>query len=171
MGSLLPELCCGLCGRTIGAREPHFRATGDFLTPKDPLSRHANTPMHWSCYAEWPERSRFAQRYVDAWREANWRNPFWWAVHDDDRVYIAVNPERPIEQASVRLRDVGSDIRVPLPRWTEWLLDVERVTPGLQPVEKKALEAVLPLLRERFPNDHAVVHAIDEDEKRPRRGS
>jgi hypothetical protein len=169
MGSLLPALQCSLCGGAIGAHEPHFRATGDFLPPKDPLRRYANTPMHWACYAKWPERAVFAGRYVEAWREANRRNPFWWAVYDDERVYVAVNPERPIEQASVRLRDVGSDIRVPLPRWAEWLADIDRVTPGLQPLEKQALDAVLPMLRERFPNDHAVVHAIDEDEKRSRR--
>lgn len=124
--------------------------------------------MHWSCYAAWPERPRFARHYVQAWIKANRRNPFWWSVWRDDRVYVSINPQRPVEEASVRLMGVGSDIRVPLTRWAEWLRDPEHVTPGLYAIEREALAEVLPTLRRQFPDDHALVHAIDPDEKRPR---
>lgn len=173
MAGLLPQPNCALCGRPVDPRGEFFRASGDFLPPGDPLRSCANAPLHWDCYAAWPERRRFARHFVDAWVRANRRNPFWWAVYRDERVYVSVNPEPPVEEASVRLYDVGSDVRVPLSRWTEWLADPSAVTPALQPIEQQALEAVLPTLRMRLPSDHAVVDAIDPDEKRPRaaRGS
>lgn len=150
------------------ATGPFFRAAGDFLPRGDPLGPLCNKPLHWTCYAAWPERPRFARYYVAAWVQANRRNPFWWAAYNDERVYISVNPERPIEEVSLRLYAVGSDIRVPLARWTAWLADPQRVTPALQPCELQALGDVLPLLRARFPDDHAVVDAIDPAEKRQR---
>jgi len=167
MATHLPELKCALCGEPIDPFGSFFRATGEFLPPKDSLVPFCNMPLHWYCYAQWPERRRFAGLYVQAWAEANRRNPFWWRVLEDEAVYVSVNPERPIEEASIRLCEVGSDIRVPLPKWSLWVTSPEVVTPGLQPLEREALQKVLPFLRERFPNDHAVVDAIDPDEKRP----
>jgi hypothetical protein len=161
-----PEFKCALCGRRIDPLGEFFRASGTFLPPGDPLSGYCGAPLHWSCYAKWPERPRFARHYVDAWQDANRRNPFWWTVYRDERVYISVNPERPVEEASVRLCIIGSDIRVPLPRWAAWLAEVQDVTPGLRALEREALAEVLPLLRQRFPDDYAVVQAIDPDEKR-----
>jgi hypothetical protein len=162
-------LKCALCGKRIDAQGEHFRASGDFLPPGDPLTTYCNQAMHWPCYAAWPERPRFARHYVDAWVKANRKNPFWWSVHCDDELYVSVNPARPIEEVSVRLFAFGDDIRVPLPRWSEWLADPQQVAPGIPAAEHEALLEVLSVLRERFPDDHAVVHAIDADEKRPRR--
>lgn len=103
---------------------------------------------------------------MDAWVRANRLNPFWWAVYRDDAVYIAVNPSRPVEEASVRLYSVGSDIRVPMADWRAWLADPVQVIPGIQALELEALALALPTLRARFPSDHALVDAIDPDEKR-----
>jgi len=166
MSKLVPDLQCGLCSRPIDPLKPHFRASGDFLPKGDALTRYCNAAMHWPCYAEWPERSRFAQHYVDAWVAANRNNPFWWFVYRDEHVYISANPQKPVEEASVRLYAAGSDIRLPLPRWSEWLRKCERVTPGLSEFELAELRKVLPTLRAQFPDDHAVVDAIDPDEKR-----
>jgi len=166
MASLKLELKCGLCGGPLDALGDFFRASGDFLPAGDPLVRFCNAPLHWACYAGWQDRPRFAREYVRAWQEANRKNPFWWTVHVDDDVYVSVNPERPVEEVSVRLCAVGSDIRVPLAKWADWLADTDRVTPGLHAIEKEALGPVLPRLQARFPDDYAVVHAIDSNEKR-----
>jgi len=168
MATLLPDLTCALCEKGIDPTGAYFRTSGQFLPADDPLARYCDAPMHWACYEAWSERPRFARAYVDAWVVANRKNPFWWMVHRDEQVYLSVNPQPPVEEASVRLSAVGSDIRVPLPKWTAWLADPEAVTPTLQPVETVALTEVLPVLRERYADDHAVVHAIDVDEKRPR---
>lgn len=161
------EVECALCGQRIDPSSPLFRTSGSFLPPGDPLIPFCNSPLHWSCYAKWPERPRFARRYVEAWVKANRRNPFWWSVYRDEHVYVSVNPSAGIEEASVRLFATGSDIRVRLARWAEWLEHMDAVTPGLHAQERHALVAVLPLLRQRLPDDHAVVDAIDPDEKRP----
>src|SRR5512140_2579961 len=168
MGRTLPEMKCGLCGREIDPLGAFFRAGGEFLPAKDPLRPLSDAPMHWPCYAAWPERPRFAKRFVDGWVAANRKNPFWWTVFRDEAVYVSVNPQPPVEAASVRLCTVGTDIRVPLPRWKAWLANPREVTPDLQELETEVLGAVLPALRSRFPDDHAVIDAIDPAEK-PRR--
>lgn len=168
MAAMSIESVCPLCGNPVQLLDTFFRASGDFLPKKDPLQRFCNAPLHWECYEAWPERPRFARHYIDTWVKTNRKNPFWWCVHLDDDVYISANPQQPVEEASVRLVALGNDIRVPLPRWAEWLANVDAVTPGLQPLERRVLDAVLPRLRERFPDDHAVVDAIDPDEKHPR---
>ncbi len=166
MATPIPELRCALCGEPIDALGAFFRTSGDFLPPKDPLVPFCNAPLHWNCYADWSERPRFARLYVEAWAAANRKNPFWWRILHDAGVYVSANPERPVEEASVRCWAVGSEIRVPLPKWTAWLANPDAVTPGLQPLERETLAAVLPTLRARFPDDHAVVDAIDPAEKR-----
>jgi hypothetical protein len=100
--------------------------------------------------------------------KANRHNPFWWTVVSDENVFVSVNPERSVEEALIRLCEVGSDIRVPLPRWSAWLAAPLEVTPQLQELEWRCLEGVLPMLRRRFPDDHALVDAIDPNEKRKR---
>lgn len=170
MAKALPELRCALCGRLIDSPDECFRASGDFLPKGDPLTRFCNAPMHWDCYHDWPERRRFARHHVDAWAKANRRNPFWWTVHQDDKVYVSVNPSRPIEQASVRLYELGNDIRVPLPKWSAWLANVDAVTPHLHACEREALKKILPKLKSELPSDHSLVDAIDPHEKRPGRG-
>ena len=146
-----------------------FRASGAFLPSVDPLVPYCNAPMHWGCYGRWPHRERFARAFVEAWVKATRLNPFWWVAYHDEHVLISVNPERPVEEAVVRLCAVGSDIRVPLPKWSDWLAHPDRVLPKLQDLEKRELKKLVGLLRERFPDDHAVVHAIDPAEKRPAR--
>jgi hypothetical protein len=168
MTAWLPETKCALCGAHIDLKKPFFRATGAFMPAGDALEPYANAALHWACYSEWPERARFARHHVDAWVKANRRNPFWWCVYLDDRIYVSVNPEAPVEEASVRLFVVGSDIRVPLSKWRQWLEDPNSVSPDLQPIERDALRTILPTLRNRFPDDHALVDAIDPQEKRAR---
>jgi hypothetical protein len=168
--AILPDLKCGLCGGAIDALGDFFRASGTFLAADDSLMPYSNVPLHWACYAEWPERARFAKLHVDAWIKANRKNPFWWHVYRDDGVYVSVNPSPPVEEASVRLYAVGTDIRVPLSQWVLWLSEPLKVTPRIHPLEQEALARVLPQLRACLPNDHAVVDALDPSEKRAVRG-
>jgi hypothetical protein len=165
MADFLPKVHCALCGDPIDPPTECFRASGDFLPAGDPLNDFVNAPMHWPCYAEWPERRRFAKHHVDAWVRANQKNPFWWSVLRDEHLYISVNPQRPVEEASIRLYAWGNDVRVPLPFWRQWLTNMNDITPNLHAYEKDALTALLPTLRERFPTDHTVVDAIDPAEK------
>jgi hypothetical protein len=130
---------------------------------------YCNAPLHWECYARWPERPRFARQYVKAWVDANRRNPFWWRVYLDDAVYVSVNPQPPVDEVSVRLQAVGSDIRVPLRRWKDWLREPMAVTPTMRTLELEALTVALPKLAALFPNDYALIDAINPDEKLPRR--
>lgn len=168
MPSIVPELKCALCGGGIDALGTFFRASGAFLPGDDPLTPYCNTPLHWECYATWPDRERFARAYVNAWAKATRLNPFWWIAHQDEHALVSVNPERAVEEVVVRLFTVGSDIRVPLSKWQDWLAHPDRVV-ALHDLEKRELKRTLVGLRERFPDDHAVVHAIDSDEKRARR--
>lgn len=165
------QLRCGLCEATIDPTNGFFRASGDFLAKSDSLRAFVDAPMHWECYESWKERPRFAREFVTAWVKANRRNPFWWFVHQDEQVYVSANPMRSVEEVSVRLLEIGSDIRVPLPKWSAWLKTPSGVTPRLTGFELRALERVLPALRARFPNDHALVDAIDPGEKTPRAGA
>lgn len=165
----LPTVECALCEKRINPPNECFRATGDFLPKGDPLNPFCNAPMHWECYAKWNKRPQFARHFVDAWVAMNRKNPFWWRVYQDEDVYVSVNPMRSVEEASVRLYALGSDIRVNLPQWGRWIEDPDAITPRLHTEEKKALSAVLPRLRERFPDDHAVVDAIDPNEKPARK--
>lgn len=169
MPAIVPELKCALCSGPIDALGDFFRASGAFLPPGDVLTPYCNAPLHWKCYADWSHRERFAHHYVAAWVKATRLNPFWWVAYHDQHVLVTVNPVKPVEEACVRLSSVGSDIRVPLPQWPKWIAHPETVTPKLQNLEKRELKKVIGLLRERFPDDYAVVHAIDPDEKLPER--
>ena len=166
MTALLPQLKCGLCGGSIDALGDFFRASGAFLPSGDPLVPFSNVPLHWECYGSWPERTRFAKLHVDAWVKANRKNPFWWQAYRDDLVFVSVNPSPPVEEVSIRLGEVGSDIRIRLAQWSAWLAEPLKVTPQLHAVEQEALAKALPRLRARLPDDHAVVDAIDPNEKR-----
>lgn len=168
MGTALRDIVCGLCHDALRPTESHFRASGDFLPESDALHSLCNAPMHWACYEGWPHRTRFARAHVQAWRKANHRNPFWWTVLDDGAVYISANPLRGVEQASVRLYAVGSDIRVPLPQWGAFLDSPSSVTPGLSELELRELGGLIPDLRAKLPSDHALVDAIDPAEKQPK---
>jgi len=81
-----------------------------------------------------------------------------------------VNPQRGVEQASVRLAATGTDIRVPLGRWQEWLADPACLGP-LSQLDRVALDALLPDLRKQLPAPHDVVEAIDPHEKQTGRRS
>ena len=59
---------CLLCEGPFQPKEPCFSTWGVFFSSEDPLFPYCDGPMHWSCYASWPERPRFARVYFDSWR-------------------------------------------------------------------------------------------------------
>lgn len=168
MTVLPPGATCALSKEPLKSGDDVFITSGEFLPKGDPLHDLCGQPICWKHYAAWEERPRFARAYVAAWINANRKNPFWWQVYLDDRIYVSVNPQRGIEEASVRLQEVGSDIRVPLTKWSQWLDTPEQVTPGLHKLEYELLKKALPDLRDRLPDAHAVVDAIDPNEKKPK---
>lgn len=156
---------CALSAQPLKAGERVFSTSGDFLPKKDPLAQYCGQPMCFDAYAEWEHRAAFARAYVEAWISANKKNPFWWDVHIDKNVYISINPQRGIEEASVRLFDVGSDLRIPLAKWTAWLENPEAVSGKLHAIEKESLAKAIPDLSERFPSAYELVDAISSDER------
>ena len=169
MSMSVPGAKCALSGDPIEPGIPCFSTTGTFLPASDPLHKYCDSPILWEHYAAWPERRRFARAYVEEWIKANRNNPFWWTVHRDEDVYISVNPQRGIEEVSVRLMEVGNDVRVSLSNWPRWLEDPMSVSDHLHEVEIATLRRVLPKLRTAFPTARAIVEAIDPDEKQSRR--
>jgi hypothetical protein len=154
---------CAISGDPIPVGARIFRTSGEFLPKKDPLAEYCEQPMHFDVYADWEHRPTFARAYVKAWIKANKKNPFWWDVYTDEHVYISINPQRGIEEASVRLFDVGTDLRIPLAKWSAWLENPEDIVTPLHAIEKKTLASALPGLRERFPTSHDLVDAIPSE--------
>ncbi len=163
MASEWPSAVCALSGKTIKPGMPHFKTTGSFLPKSDKLHTYCGQPIDWDAYADWNERPRFARAYVHEWVKSNKRNPFWWTVELNDEVYVSVNPQPGVEEASVRLMNVGTDIRVPLPKWSDWLANPDAVRPSAHTLEREEIERVLPRLREKFPTDLDLVDAIRDD--------
>jgi len=154
---------CAICGELVGQVTPEnlFATWGVFFPPGHALYPYCDAPIHWECYAIWPERREFARRYVQMWVESDTINPFWSSVHLSDNVYVSVNPSAPVEAVSVRLFETGSSSRVPLAKWEPWLADEEEATKGLHPLEQQALHAALHELRRDLPTREAVVNAVD----------
>lgn len=151
---------CALTDQPLGNGERVFKTSGEFLPKKDPLAKYCGSAMNFDAYADWEHRDQFARAYVDAWIKANKKNPFWWDVYRDNVVYISVNPQTGIEEASVRLFEVGSDLRIPLAKWNSWLSNPESVSGELHPIEKASLAKVLGELGKKFPTAYELVDAI-----------
>ena len=52
---------CAICEEPIDIEKPFFATSGMFIPLTDPLSLFCDAPMHWECYASWPERPSFAR--------------------------------------------------------------------------------------------------------------
>jgi hypothetical protein len=77
--------------------------------------------MHWSCYAAWDLRPRFARHYFEEqvrWSEGN---QFWSVARKDNTVLVSVNPAMYVEEVDVILAATGSSLRIPLVDWEEWV--------------------------------------------------
>jgi hypothetical protein len=160
MALIFPNSTCAICQQPLGS-ERIFATSGVFLPANDPLFEFCDAGMHWSCYAKWPHRLRFAKAYVDMWVEMEKQNPYWGRAYLDESVFVTVGPA--VEQASVQLYETGSSCRVPFAEWENWLVELK---PDLEPIEREALERVLPRLRAALPTPQALIEAVDWDSKK-----
>ena len=155
---------CPICGETLDG-PPVFATSGVFLPDGDPLQDCCDAGMHWDCYAAWPHRPRFARAWVEACIAAERLNPYWGRAYLDEAAFVTVNPQPPVEQAAVRLFATGSDLRVPLGDWERWLAGDWEEDEELHPVERAALEDVVPALALFLPTAGEVVAAVNWDGK------
>lgn len=148
---------CPLCRRPIRNGEPVF-CTRPYTPPDPELFSFARVPIHWSCYATWDHRPRFARQYFDEqvrWAEGN---EFWSVARKDEAVLVSVNPAQYVEEVDVILAATGSSLRVPLGAWEEWVA-VGWLDSCAHESERDALGEVLPALRADLPSAEALLAA------------
>ena len=146
---------CSLCGEKMTTEDRRF-ATSHFLAPDSDLWRFSDAVMHWDCYAKWEHRPRFAGMYFEASKEWKGSNPHWGVVCSDEKVFVTVNPSKVVGQVDVTLSETGSGFSIPLDDWENWL-KAGWSDECNHEVERKALSAVVPLLRSKLPTAEAVV--------------
>ena len=173
MALIFPTSCCMLCEQPLGCSSSHLRhLRGVFLPEDDPLFRFCDAPMHWSCYAKWPQRERFARANFALWIEHEKANPYWAKVYGDDLVFVSFKlthvssdqePEFP--GVSVRLAKTGTEIRVQSVEWEEWLEGGALDAAALHPLEVAAIREVLPRLRSAIPSIDQAATLVDWNAK------
>jgi hypothetical protein len=152
---------CAICEKPLRDGDRGYLATsGVFFEEDDPLWRFCDAGLHWDCYENWPERPRFARRYVESHVESLAENPYWGLALLTDDVALTVRRKEP-GLVQLWLIETGTEIEVPLAEWSEWLWGL---TLGEQ--EHDRLEVVnvwkaLPELRRRFPTRQSVLYAVD----------
>src|SRR5262249_38426729 len=142
-----------------------YLATSEAFFPEDdPLYRFCDAPLHWDCYEDWPERPRFAARYV-SWRvKLLSDNPFWGLALLTDLVCVQARKKEP-GLAHVWLVETGTWVEVPLSDWSAWLSDLSLTQQPLDRLEIVSLWKALPTLRDRLPTSDTVLASIDWDAK------
>jgi hypothetical protein len=138
MAIITTDSVCAICREPLRG-EPIFATSGVFLPPGDRGFAMCDAPMHWRCYAPWPERPRFARAYFEARRGVG--APYWGTVHEDEELRVRVNPNRPHARVDVMLAATGSGWFVELGDWDEW---VTRAPAAAHTVEDAALRSVWP---------------------------
>jgi hypothetical protein len=160
MAVMYEGVCCAICATPIDTGVSGFATSGVFVPVGHHLFRFCDAPMHWDCYAHWSDRAEFARAYFHMWVDAERNSPYWSKAFLSPEAFVTVNPDPDVAQISVRLVETGTEVRVPLEQWEEWL-SVKAMTAGEKPVEQRALDAVVRSLREELPTFQAVLQAVD----------
>jgi hypothetical protein len=155
METLFAGKPCPLCGRTIAEGDDVFETWG-FVTPEgDPCRGFCDAGIHWSCYAEWRGRERFARACFEAVLKDAAENPHFRAtVLADADVLVTTNPRQGFDAIWIALAKTGTTIKVPLPEWSRFLVEPPA---GLRAMEIEALEAEMPRLRALGDDTEAIV--------------
>jgi hypothetical protein len=133
---------CVLCQQPLA--EPVF-ATSHFIGDvSHDLYPFSDAGMHWDCYAQWPQQSRFAALYFESIASTVVENELWPVVHRSPRVLVRYGVM--VQELSVLLRSTGTALRVPENEWEEWL-DGRWREQTRHPLEEAALREVLVELR------------------------
>ncbi len=139
---------CALCARAVDEEFPFATSDGEF--------EHADSVMHWDCYARWPERRAWAAAYVAEMR--NRHNPYWVEVLADAHAVVLVNPDPGNERVQVLLVATATELEVLPGDWAAWLKG-QTGPRGVHPVEAAALEAARPGLAQALPDAKALLAA------------
>jgi hypothetical protein len=158
-------VACPLCGEPMQSSQKLFGTWGIWLPREDPLVRFCDACMHWDCYADWPERARFARSYIDFLVEDEKSNSLWSRAYLDENVFVKVNPHAPFELVWIHLYDTGSRYDVSLNDWESWLS--QETTDVGHSIEAQSLAVIKEILKKRIPTREQLLQAIDLDQKRP----
>lgn len=158
---------CPLCGDVIEEDSPVFVPRPFFIGPE--FWHLAKVPIHWDCFARWDQRPEFARRYFQANVEGAEHNQFWGVAHRDEHSFVSVNPSQYVQEVQVILAETGSDFRVNLADWQDWL-EGEWFESCQHEIEREALARVIPFFREKFPTAEAVVEAAGFSPEEPPAG-
>lgn len=126
------------------AEQALFGTWGVFFEEADPLFRFCDAGMHWTCYADWPERPRFARTCFEVWVRSP--NPYWGTVLVTEDMLLTVNPDPAVASLWLVLAATGTRRSIKLRDWPCFLADATSEEAPHE-VERRALEAVMPRLR------------------------
>lgn len=161
MALILGRAKCSICKEAIADGEPTFGTWGVWLPATDPLSRLCDATLHWSCYAAWPHRERFASSYFDFWVEEERDDICWHRAYLDADVLVTVNPIEPVRSAWVHLRSTGTRTSVKLADWAAWVVGKPTKEEVEHPVFAEALDAAKRRLRVALPTEQFVLDSLD----------
>lgn len=153
---------CALCHSPLATSDTTFGTWGVWLPESDRLHRFCDTVIHWSCYAEWKHRARFARSYFEFWVRQEQQDIFWWRAFFDDAVLVTVNPDAEVQSAWVCLAETGSRLSVTLSSWDAW---VEDPTEAVHRVEQQAIDNAKLRLRRDRPTGQSLLSAINRSAK------
>jgi len=146
---------CPLCREVIEDGSPVFVMRPFYIAE---YWQYAKVPIHWDCFARWEKRPDFARRYFEANVGGAENNQFWGVAHRDELSFVSVNPSQYVQEVQVMLAETGSDFRVKLADWQDWL-EGEWFEACRHEVEREALGRMIPLFREKFSTAEAAVKA------------
>ncbi|MRG98589.1 hypothetical protein [Polyangium spumosum] len=150
---------CALCRAPLLEGQPIFATSGVWLPPEDPLHRYCDAAMHWSCYAAWPQRPRFARVHVEAWVKGDDQDIWSAAVHLDDVVFVTRSLQS--NRISVLLFETGTGHVVTVENWEAWLGGgVADAYAGLHPLLDAALAEARARLSRALPTVAAIEAAV-----------
>lgn len=160
MALLLGGMKCSICGETLRDGEPIFGTWGTWLPDTDPLFPFCDAALHWSCYATWPHRERFASTYFDFWVGSERQDLWWHRAYFDGDVLVTVNPVEPVRSAWIHLRPTGTRTSVRLTDWAGWVGDSTR-DGSEHPLLAETLREAKQRLRVALPTEQAVLDNLD----------
>jgi hypothetical protein len=158
---IAPDSRCALCDQPLGP-EPDWFITGSaFMSEVDLLRRFRKAPMHWRCYENWPAQPQFAEgafRFALEMVKVSFSTALALTLPE---VYVVVNAPRPVREVRIHLALTGTCLRMPLEQWPAWIGDLAVASEGRSAFEREALTTVWPQLRERLPDQAAIIEAVD----------
>tara|TARA_Y100001937_G_scaffold128230_4_gene203424 strand:- start:131647 stop:132198 length:552 start_codon:yes stop_codon:yes gene_type:complete len=137
------ESTCCLCGEILC--EP-FYATSHFIADSNhPLFEFSDAPMHWSCYALWPDQTAFADLLFQTKAQNAANDELWTVIFQNQTALVTYG--RAVAELDVLLRKSGSSFRVHRDNWRNWC-ESDWPRDVSHSLEARALSEALPLLKD-----------------------